>query len=124
MFHTIAQDYLRYLKAGNLSDILSLFSKDAKVHSPIYGVKSAVDFFTELQNDTQASQLALDGVFTEKGSQRGIILFDYHWTIRDGRAVNFKVADVLVLDEHYKIKQLTIIYDTVVSRNLIQSLQS
>ncbi len=124
MFHTIAQNYLTYLQTGDLSRILSLFHKDAEVHSPIYGVKSAVDFFTELQNDTQASKLTLDGIFTEKDSQRGIILFDYHWTIRDGSAVNFKVADVLVLDEHYKIKQLTIIYDTVISRNLIQSLPS
>jgi len=120
----ISHNYLSLLEAGDIEELLRLFAKNAIVHSPIYGSKSARDFYTTLNADTRASKLLLDGIFIEEEQQRLILLFDYHWTVRDGNEVSFKVADVLEFNAALKITKLSIIYDTVVSRSLIAALDS
>ncbi|MGB5818512.1 MAG: nuclear transport factor 2 family protein [Saonia sp.] len=119
---TLARDYLDYLQKGEIDKVIALFANDGLVVSPIYGTKPAQDFYTELANDTEASVLKFDGLFEEKEGHRVALSFDYHWTLKNGKKVVFKVVDIIVLDDAFKIKKLTIIYDTYISRELVKSL--
>lgn len=118
----IGSTYLKYLEKGDVSKILSLFTKDALVVSPVYGTLPAKEFYRKLKEDTKESIIRLDGIFTEEGGERIVMVFDYKWTLRNGEEVNFKVADILEFDPVQKIKKLLIIYDTVGSRELVNSL--
>lgn len=118
----IGSTYLKYLEKGDVSKILSLFTKDALVVSPVYGTLPAKEFYRKLKEDTKESIIRLDGIFTEEGGERIVMVFDYKWTLRNGEEVDFKVADILEFDPVQKIKKLLIIYDTVGSRELVNSL--
>lgn len=117
-----AATYLTLLRDGNAIALANLFSKDGVVVSPVYGIVPANAFYKTLFADTQSSELTLDGVFHEAASNRLIVLFDYDWTLTNGKSVFFKVADVFEFDAQGKVEKLTIIYDTSVSRTLVQEL--
>lgn len=120
--NTVAQAYLKHLQEGNMTEVVALFAEEGTVVSPIYGTRSAAEFYTLLGKDTQASELHFNGLFEEKDSGRIALLFDYHWTLKNGKKVDFTVVDILELDQNHKITKLTIIYDTVISRELVKSL--
>ncbi len=117
-----AQTYLNLLRDGKATELAQLFSKDGMVASPVYGLVPANEFYNILFADTKTSKLTLDGVFREKASDRLIVLFDYDWTLKNGKNVLFKVSDVFEFDDEEKVSKLTIIYDTVISRALVQDL--
>ena len=117
-----AKTYLNLLADGNATDLANLFSTKGIVVSPVYGLVPASEFYHILFADTKTSILALDGIFHEEVSNRLIVLFDYDWTLKNGKNVGFKVADVFEFDSQGKVEKLTIIYDTVVSRALVQEL--
>ena len=50
--------------------------------------------------------------------------FNYHWTLKNNSQVNFEVVDILEFNDNDKIKVLTIIYDTVRSRELVEELKN
>lgn len=116
----IAQRYLSYLKKGDLQGILSLFADNAIVESPLYGIRGAGEFFRILLEDTHASDIKQDGIFTEREKNRIALLFDYHWTLSNGSSAQFSVVDILEFDTDQKIEKLTIIYDTEGVRNLVR----
>ena len=120
---TIAHNYLSHLQEGRAPEIISLFSDDGIVVSPIYGTLPAAEFYPKLLEDTKKSEITFDGIFKEKDRQRIALLFDYRWTLKNDQTVDFKVVDILELDTHLKIKKLTIIYDTTISRTLVKSLR-
>ncbi|MCV6628737.1 MAG: hypothetical protein OIF50_02645 [Flavobacteriaceae bacterium] len=41
-----------------------------------------------------------------------LLYFNYKWVLQSGKTVAFDVVDIIELDTNYKIKKLTIIYDT------------
>jgi len=116
----VAHQYLAHLQEGDMDKVISLFTKEGVVVSPIYGEMKAISFYKTLEKDTKASELHFDGLFVEKQTNRMTLLFEYRWTIKNGKTVMFKVVDVLQLDEEHKIEKLTIIYDTVDTRAALQ----
>lgn len=93
------------------------------MESPVYGVKPARDFYTELFADTRQSELQLRGIFPEANGQRLALYFSYGWTLADGSHVDFDVVDILEFDEALRITYLKIIYDTVQSRRAVDALR-
>lgn len=119
----IAQAYIASLAKGDLQQMLGLFAKDAIVISPVYGKKDCKDFYTQLFADTQNSELHIKGIFEDASTGNIALHFDYGWTLRNRSKVNFEVVDILEFDENRKITLLTIIYDTVRSRELVKKLE-
>ncbi len=118
----IARNYIDLLEKGDIRGVISLFSNSGVVHSPIYGKKTAIDFYTDLAADTTDSKLTLNGIFEEPNSSRVALYFNYEWTLKNGEIVNFDVVDIIVFDDEGKISELRIIYDTVQSRGMVNSL--
>ena len=118
----IARCYVEHLSNGDLEKILSLFGENAMVVSPVYGNKNYKDFYTKLFSDTNNSELSIKGIFEDAMTDSIALHFNYQWTLRNDSQVNFEVVDILEFDGDNKIKVLTIIYDTVQSRELVKQL--
>jgi len=118
----IGATYLTFLEAGEVDNILSLFSDSGIVVSPLYGSKPASQFYRELQADTEKSTIIRNGLFLEEQHNRIALFFTYEWTLISGKVSTFDVVDILEFDAHNKIEKLTIIYDTIVTRRLKEGL--
>lgn len=118
----IAKKYLEHLEKGNIEKVINLFSNNGIVESPIYGIKKADEFYRELNNDTSNSELILKGIFEQNESNNLALYFTYKWTLKNNEKVEFDVVDIIELDSENKITKLKIIYDTVISRKLVNDL--
>ena len=118
----IAKTYIEFLSKGDAASIIRLFADSGTVYSPIYGLKSAAKFYQNLFKDTNQSELAIKGIFEEADKNQLALYFEYKWTLKSGKLVIFDVVDILEFDEDFKIQKLTIIYDTVRSRKLVEEL--
>lgn len=118
----IAKKYLEYLENGNMEKVISLFSNEGIVESPIYGIKKADEFYRELNNDTSNSELLLKETFQQNDSNNLALYFTYKWTLKNNEKVEFDVVDIIEFDSENKITKLKIIYDTVISRKLVNDL--
>jgi hypothetical protein len=121
---TITKSYIEHLSNGDLEQVLNLFSENAVVISPVYGKRNYKDFYTELFADTNNSELEIKGIFEDAISGNIALHFNYGWTLKNNSQVYFEVVDILEFDESDKIMKLTIIYDTVQSRELVQQLNN
>ncbi len=119
----IVQKYLFYLEKGEVNKVIDLFTKDGIVESPLYGTQPARIFYKALAEDTNSSKLKFGGLFFEDNTNRVSLLFDYDWELKDGGRVVFKVVDIIEFNTNHKIKKLTIIYDTVHSRDALERLK-
>lgn len=115
----IADNYLTFLSEGKQGKLLAQFNADSKIKSPIYGEKSAQEFFSELDADTQNSKLTFKGFFDETDSARFALFFNYTWEMANGNTSNFDVVDIFELDKEGKIKSLQIIYNADESATLL-----
>lgn len=106
--------YLNALNEGNISQVLSLFTVDGTVSSPLYGEKSVVQFYEELFSDTSRSETRLLHVYDSTDSQDSVALhFEYKWTFSSGELVTFECVDVFFLNQDKsQFSSLKIIYDT------------
>ena len=120
----IAEKYIEFLSIGEVEKIVNLFAENGKVNSPIYGEKQADIFYRELSEDTITSELKLKGIFEDADSDRMALYFEYKWTVKSGKIVQFDVVDIFAFDNENKITELKIIYDTVISRNLVAEMQT
>lgn len=118
----IAKKYLEHLENGNIEKVIGLFSNNGIVESPIYGIKKADVFYRELNNDTSNSELFLKGIFEQNDSNNLALYFTYKWTLKNNEKVEFDVVDIIELNSENKITKLKIIYDTVISRKLVNKL--
>ena len=119
----LARAYLDALGPGDLDAMLSLFTTDGQVHSPLYGPQPAAAFFPQLFGATTESDLTLQGVAegtTEAGAPLVTLWFRYDWLMASGARTVFDVADVLELAPDGRIATLRIIYDTVLARPLLE----
>lgn len=119
----IAKQYIDFLSKGNVEKIIALFTENGKVHSPIYGELRADKFYETLNDDTINSEIKLKGIFEDSTTKNLALYFEYKWTVKSGKIVNFDVVDIIEFDTQNKISELKIIYDTVVSRRLIEELK-
>ena len=108
---TIIQSYFSALETGSAEKVLSLFSQEAVVHSPLYGVQPANQFYQSLFEDTNASQLTVHQIFTDQ-EKAAAAHFSYHWTLKNGKQVQFEGVDLFQFDDQNRITELRIIYDT------------
>lgn len=118
----IANTYLEYLEQGEVEKVIDLFDENGIVDSPIYGIKTASEFYRELNNDTSNSELTLKGIFEQKDSYNLALYFTYNWTLKNNEKVVFDVVDIIEFNSNHKIQKLKIIYDTVISRKLVNGL--
>ncbi len=114
----IIHAYFHGLERASLEEVTSLFSKDATVHSPLYGKVKADAFYAELFSDTQNSKIALQSIFQNiDNAFSAAAHFVYSWTMKDGSLTNFECIDLFELcPDTKKIISLTIIYDTFQTR--------
>lgn len=119
----LAKQYLESLEKGALENVISLFHPQGTVDSPLYGTMNATDFYKVLGEDTTTSKLHFKEVFKSEQSNTIALYFTYHWILKNKREVVFDVVDIMVFDSNQKIVKLKIIYDTVVSRELVNSLK-
>lgn len=110
----ICKSYLNALNKGDLDLVLSLFTSDAVVDSPLYGQMSAQKFYAKLFSDTNNSKTMLINILTSDNDNPSIALhFNYIWTLKSGKIVEFECVDVFELSlKKNKFSKLTIIYDT------------
>ncbi len=113
--------YLSALEKGDVMGILDLFEKDAEVESPLYGLRTAHDFYTSLAADTKASKIIRKEVFNN-GHLVYAAFFNYAWTLSSGEEVNFDCVDLFYFQLNGKIKKLHIIYDTQQTRSAFDEL--
>jgi len=119
----VAIQYLDTLEKGNITELLKLFTENGIVDSPVYGVLNATEFYNELSNDTINSKLRLKGIFQENDSNKLALYFEYRWTMKNNKQVEFDVVDILEFDDFNHITKLKIIYDTVKSREMVNELR-
>ncbi|MGB5229574.1 nuclear transport factor 2 family protein [Eudoraea sp.] len=119
----IAIKYLDYLEKGDIEQTIKLFNEQGIVDSPIYGIKKADAFYRELSSDTTNSELHLKGIFEETNSNKLALYFNYKWTLKNKQKVEFDVVDIIEFDASNMISKLQIIYDTVISRELVRELE-
>jgi hypothetical protein len=108
--------YLRALTTADAGLVVSLFADDGVVHSPLYGVRPARDFYPKLFADTSQANLTLKSVMSgTDGAGETTVSFWFHfdWRLPSGAAAPFDVVDVATLGSDGMIKELHIIYDTV-----------
>ena len=113
----IAKCYLQALEEASTTKVLALFTESGCVNSPLYGEKSAAEFYPELFKDTSTSKLTLKGVM--EGSSVSAetklisIWFHFDWVLADGEPAPFDVVDVLeICSSTGLISKLHIVYDT------------
>jgi|SRR6056300_73594 hypothetical protein len=116
----LAKKYLKHLEEGDFESVISMFHPNGIVESPLYGIMNAREFYRVLSFNTSKSTLQLIEVFTSEVSSLIAIYFNYHWILKNNEQVSFDVVDVIELDSNQKILKLKIIYDTVVSRELMK----
>lgn len=117
-----ANKYIDFLEKGDMDNLLKLFSENAIVDSPVYGVLNAKEFYTKLSNDTLLSELNLKGIFEENESNNIALYFNYKWTLINNKQVDFDVVDIIEFNDSNQISSLKIIYDTVKSRKVVNEL--
>lgn len=116
--------YLRALATSDVELALSLFAVDGQVHSPLYGLLPAAQFYPALFADTRESLLTLRSVMhgvDRAGSATVSFWFHFDWRLPSGVAAPFDVVDVAQLDPACRITALHIIYDTVDVRPLFEA---
>jgi hypothetical protein len=119
----ILEAYLKGLEAGDAEMIINLFSRDGVIHSPLYGSLPAKDFYKDLFDDTTQSIITVLNFFqSTTNSNTAAAHFKYEWTLKNGAKTNFEAVDVFNFDEHGKIKEMTIIYDTAQTRSAFEML--
>ena len=118
----ISKSYIEHLSNGDLEQILNLFAENAVIISPVYGKQNYMDFYTQLFADTNNSELHIKGIFEDAMTGNIALHFNYQWTLKNNSRVDFEVVDILEFDNDDKIEKLSIIYDTVQSRKLVEQL--
>lgn len=106
--------YLAALNEGDLEQVLSLFTPDAVIVSPLFGTVQAEPFYRRLFANTNRSVTTLLNVFEKSRDANSVALhFQYTWTLKSGKLVEFECVDVFELSpERDRFAKLAIIYDT------------
>lgn len=120
----IARLYIDYLADAALNKLLNLFSEEAVVTSPIYGQLNHKEFYTRLFKDTNDSTIKVNAIYEDDITGNIALHFDYEWTLKNKSKVKFEVVDIITFNSSDKITSLSIIYDTVQSRALVNNLRN
>ena len=122
----LCQRYLAALESGDKDTVTALFSEDARIHSPLYGVLPADVFYAALFADTGTSHTQFIRSFQQSSDGRAIALqFRYRWTLADGSVTEFECADIFELAPgNMLFSSLTILYDTAPLRRAFDAVHN
>ena len=120
----IGQQYFQSLQEGNVDAICNLFAEEGIINSPLYGLKHPRAFYTELMEDSGTSTIKMKRIFVDEEKGDLAIWFRYDWGLGNGKRVVFEGVDVFELNEDGKIKELTIIYDTIHTRPMVEEMKN
>ena len=114
MVKKICNQYLDALNEGSIEKVLSLFEPNAVVVSPLYGTIPATTFYQDLFAATKCSETKLLNIFNSISNISTVALhFNYIWTLKSGKVVEFECVDVFeITPDSKQFTKLTIIYDT------------
>jgi SnoaL-like domain len=110
----LCRNYLATTEAGDLEALLSNFTDEATVTSPISGKQPARDFYTNVMRITSARSFALKHIFIGTSApSSAAVHFAYTRTIENGKPATIECVDVFELTEDFsRFTSVRIIYDT------------
>ncbi len=115
VYEEILKKYMKALAEYDLDGLCNLFTKDAKVYSPLLGWIEPRIFFEKmctLSDGAKSYQILHNTLMSTEGKPVLIKHFTYHWAVKDGRETTFEVCDVFEFNENNMITKETILYDT------------
>lgn len=112
--------YLQSLEAGDYQQLINLFAAGAIVHSPLYGRRTAPEFYRSLLADSAGSRIQLLHIYHQPGSRRAAVNFIYEWTLANGSELAFDCVDLFEWNEEQQFTQLKIIYDASQTRPALE----
>lgn len=106
--------YLEHLEKGEQNELMSLFTSDAVVDSPLSGKVLAKNFYQKLFEDTISSKIILKNIFNSiENPKCAAAHFIYEWVKKDKNSVKFECVDIFEFSTGTnKIQHLMIIWDT------------
>ncbi len=118
--------YFQGLEKASYEDVVSLFSKNAIVHSPLYGRIDPVTFYKELFSVTNNSKITLKNIFINPDNPKvAAAHFYYDWTLKDGTPAPFECVDIFEFaSDSNQVIKLTIIYDTFPIRKAFEEVNT
>lgn len=117
--------YFQGLEKASYKDVISLFSKNAIVHSPLYGKIEAAKFYKELFSVTNDSKITLKNIFINPDNPKiAAAHFFYDWTLKDGTPAPFECVDIFEFSDSKQVTKLTIIYDTFHTRKAFEEIHT
>lgn len=118
-YESVIRQYFQDVENANFEAIMSHFEKNSVVVSPIYGERPAIEYFTAIFSDTKTVKVVIQNIFFGQDQQNTVMAqFRFDWIMKDNQSTSFDCIDVFefVSPESDKIKKLTIIYDSYLSR--------
>lgn len=110
----VCKEYLAAANRADLPAVLSFFTQDATVVSPLYGEMSVEEYHKMLFNDTKHSIIRLQNIFEAINDDRAMALqFNYTWVLNSGKSLNLELMSLFELaPKRNLLSKLTYIYDT------------
>lgn len=110
----ICKQYLAAADKADLNGVLSLFTPEALVISPLYGSLDVQTYHQRLFLHTKHSIIRLLHVFEEANDPTSAALhFHYTWILQSGEKVELEIMAVFELtSDKSRLAKLTYIYDT------------
>jgi hypothetical protein len=116
--------YVDALNQGDLDAIDAMFTPDATVLSPIYGMMNAAEFHRAFFGDTDRTRPEVKGLFDHANNGQGAALhLSFSWTFADQETVQFEAVDLFELSPEGRFRKLTIVYDSQPVRKAWQAFQ-
>jgi hypothetical protein len=112
------------VKERNLEAIISMFSLDAVVITPLKGKCNVATYHEWLFKTVKKSSVKVRNVFQALNGEISIaVLADYEWLMHDGRTINFGGMSVFEFTADKKlIKKMSTFYDTSIVRAQIDEI--
>lgn len=105
----IIKSYLQYLEKGFFSELVSLFTPDAFISTPLYERIEVKEFYKLLFQDTASSKITLKNIFNSlENPNTAAVQFIYELVKKDGTSAKFECMNVMeFLPGTNKIHHLT-----------------
>lgn len=103
--------YLAAMAANDLDTVLTCFTPEGKVSSPVYEGVPVADFYRRLFADTALATVQIHTVFQAR--DKLAVHFTYHWKTQSGTKTTTDLVDLFEFTPNSaEISHLQIIFDT------------
>jgi ketosteroid isomerase-like protein len=108
---TTVRTYLAAMARGDLDAVLSCFTPDGKVSSPVYGGVPVADFYRRLFTETASASVQIHTIFASE--HKLAAHFAYQWVLKSGAKTATDLVDIFEFAPGSdRISHLQIIFDT------------